>query len=140
MLTVTPKDFQKLTEDLTRLIATTSNKTEEKLTKLYESNASKTEEKLTKLYESNASKTEEKLTKLIKTQFKFYSEVLGDRVEYQLEEATKVLHSENLNFKDEIISEIKDLRQETTVNSSHRRILTDHEARISKVETHLFSN
>lgn len=94
------KDFLKLTEDLTSLIRT------------------------------EFSNSEKKLYKQVQKQFKFQTEQLCDKVEYQLEEAVKELKSQNLNFKDEIMTELKDLRLETTVTSS----------RITKIEKHVFAN
>mgnify|MGYP001563856651 CR=1 FL=1 len=98
---------------------------------------------ITKVIRSESSKLDKKLTtqsKQIDRRFEFQSELLEQHLETQLEETLKTLRSDNLNFKDEIISEIVTLRQETSVNSSHRLLLTDHEQRISKVEKHLFSN
>ena len=85
---------------------------------------------ITKVIRSESSKLDKKLTaqsKQIDHRFEFQSELLEQHLEIQLEETLKTLRSDNLNFKDEIIS-------------SHRLLLTDHETRISKVEKHLFSN
>ncbi len=85
---------------------------------------------LTHLIKSEFSNSGKKLYKQVQKQLKFQTEILSDKVEYQLEETIKELKSQNLNFKDEIITELKDLRLETAVNSS----------RITKVEKHVFAN
>ncbi|OGD82976.1 hypothetical protein A2572_03485 [Candidatus Collierbacteria bacterium RIFOXYD1_FULL_40_9] len=122
---VTQKDFQKFTKEIIEII---------------KDNGLNSEARLGKVIDNKSKESEARLSKVIKKQFKFYSEQLADKVEYQVEEAVKELKSENLNFKDEIISELKDIRQETSVNTSHRKILTDHETRLTKVENHIFSN
>ncbi len=43
-------------------------------------------------------------------------------------------------FQNAVITEVREIKQETSVNTSHRTILTDHETRLSKVEKHVFSN
>lgn len=53
------------------------------------------------------------------------------------EELRRDLNNDILNFKDEIIGEIKTLRLETSATASYRPMLTDHEKRISTLEKHL---
>lgn len=51
-----------------------------------------------------------------------------------------VTKDEFVTFEDHILGEIRTLFQENLVNSSHKREINDHEARITKVEKAVFSN
>jgi cyanate lyase len=102
-----------------------------------------TEQKLSKLIKTESAKTDKKFTELskqVKQQVKFQAELLNDKIEYQLEETVKVLKNENLNFKDDMVTEIKEIRTETAVNSSHRKVLDNHEQRLTKIERHVFAS
>jgi hypothetical protein len=52
----------------------------------------------------------------------------------EFEDAMRIQNNNILNFKDEILTEIVELRQETTVNSSFRQKFDNHEARIQHLE------
>ena len=72
--------------------------------------------------------------------FKFQEKNLLSHIDDKFETNRRLLVNEMQNFQDAIITEVKAIKQETIVNSSHRVTLTDHETRLSKVERHLFSN
>jgi len=63
--------------------------------------------------------------------------VIKDELATTKEELRHDLNNDILNFKDEIIGEIKTLKLETAVTATYRPILTDHEKRISTLEKHL---
>lgn len=72
--------------------------------------------------------------------FKFQEKQLLSHIDDKFETNRRKLVNEMQNFQDAIITEVKNIKQETIVNSSHRQILTDHEKRITKVEKAVFSN
>ncbi len=55
-------------------------------------------------------------------------------IKEELEEQHKEIRNDILNFKDEIIGEIGDLKQETSVISNYRQLIANHESRISTLE------
>jgi len=63
--------------------------------------------------------------------------VIKDELATTKKELRRDLNNDILNFKDEIIGEIKTIKLETSVTASYRPILTDHEKRISTLEKHL---
>ncbi len=63
--------------------------------------------------------------------------VIKDELTATKEDLRRDLNNDILNFKDEIIGEIKTLRLETSATASYRPMLTDHEKRISTLEKHL---
>ena len=52
----------------------------------------------------------------------------------EFEDAMRIQNNNILNFKDEILTEIVELRQETDVNSSFRQKFDNHETRIQHLE------
>ena len=76
----------------------------------------------------------------MKKQFAFQRQELVSYLDDKFETNRRLLVDDMQNFQDAIITEVKAIKQETIVNSSHRVTLTDHETRLSKVERHLFSN
>ena len=50
------------------------------------------------------------------------------------------LKNDILNFKDEIMGEVKDLREEVSVTAGYRPLIADHESRITKLEKHSLAN
>lgn len=82
----------------------------------------------------------EKLANMFKSQFKLQKHALETYIDDKFETNRRLMIDEMHNFQDAIITEVKEIRQETDVNSSHRRTLTDHEGRISKIEKAVFSN
>lgn len=67
------------------------------------------------------------LSKLVSNEFKAVSE--------DLKSQHKEIRNDILNFKDEIIGEIQDLKQESSVTSSYRKLIANHESRISTLES-----
>ena len=76
----------------------------------------------------------------MKKQFAFQRQELVSYLDDKFETNRRLMVDDMQNFQDAIITEVKAIKQETIVNSSHRVTLTDHETRLSKVERHLFSN
>lgn len=66
--------------------------------------------------------------------------VIKDELATHKEELRRDLNNDILNYKDEIIGEIKTIKLETSVTASYRPILTDHEKRISTLEKTSLSN
>lgn len=63
---------------------------------------------------------------LVKSEFKVVLE--------ELESQHKEIRNDILNFKDEIIGEISDLKQESQVVGNYRQLIANHESRISILE------
>lgn len=58
----------------------------------------------------------------------------------ELDDALRLQNDNILNFKDEIITEIVELRQETDINSSFRGRIEKQDKRIDRLETAVFSH
>lgn len=60
--------------------------------------------------------------------------------EYKLKDESALIREQNLEFKDEILNEIKAMREELTVTlgqyTRHEETLEDHEERITSLEQH----
>jgi len=115
----------------------------EKLVKLIKSKVSGVEARLKKEIINSEKNMEGKFGKFernMNRRFEFQKQELESRLDDKFETNRRLLVNDMQNFQDKIITEIKSIKQETQVNSGHRRTLDDHEIRIQKVEKHLFSN
>ncbi|NCP47440.1 hypothetical protein COT86_01075 [Candidatus Collierbacteria bacterium CG10_big_fil_rev_8_21_14_0_10_43_36] len=115
----------------------------EKLVKLIKSEVSGVEARLKKEIINSEKNMEGKFGKFeqnMNRRFEFQKQELESRLDDKFETNRRLLVNDMQNFQDKIITEIKSIKQETQVNSGHRRTLDDHEIRIQKVEKHLFSN
>ena len=57
----------------------------------------------------------------------------------EFDEAMRLQNNNILNFKDEILTEIVELRQETTINSSFRQRIEKQDKRIDRLESAVFN-
>ncbi|PIS00116.1 hypothetical protein COT86_00245, partial [Candidatus Collierbacteria bacterium CG10_big_fil_rev_8_21_14_0_10_43_36] len=69
-------------------------------------------------------------SKDLNRQLQFHEKLIVDRLEEKFEIKQKGLRNDILNFKDEVLTEVKDLRQEVTVTS----------ARVTKLEKTFLAN
>lgn len=67
---------------------------------------------------------------LTKSDIKLISELFSDK----FSESRKLLKDDLLTFKDQILGEIKKLREDVTIVTSYKDQIEDHETRIDKVE------
>ena len=132
MPTASQKDLQAQTENLAKLIKSEVGglRTEMKS----EIGGLRTE------FKADLSKEIGSVRSDMKKQFAFQRQELVSYLDDKFETNRRLMVDDMQNFQDAIITEVKAIKQETIVNSSHRVTLTDHETRLSKVERHLFSN
>ena len=57
----------------------------------------------------------------------------------EFEDAMRIQNNNILNFKDEILTEIVELRQETDINSSFRGKIERQDKRLDRLESAVFS-
>lgn len=57
----------------------------------------------------------------------------------EFEDAMRIQNNNILNFKDEILTEIVELRQETDINSSFRSKIEKQDKRLDRLESAVFS-
>lgn len=79
-------------------------------------------------------KNNEKLISSIKEEFLHVYEILA-----QHDKKFVKLENDIVQFKDDILHEIVDLRDDITVVTGYRKMLEDHDHRIVKIETKVFS-
>ena len=136
---LTQKDLDAQTEKLVKLIKSEVGGVETRLKKeigMFEKNM---DGKLG-VFEKNMDGKLGVFEKNMERRFEFQSKQLTSYLDDKFETNRRLLVDNMQNFQDEIVTEIKSIKQETQVNSNHRRTLDDHEARIKKVEKQLFSN
>ena len=137
---------QKQSDVLTilHLIKSEGEKTRKELeTKMVEGFAKQRNELETKMVEGFAKQKNELETKMVEgfaKQRKAITNELKDYIDDKVETLRRNIVDDVQNFQDAVITEVREIKQETIVNASHRKILTDHEIRLTKVESHLFSN
>ena len=83
---------------------------------------------------------ETKMTEGFSKQRKVLTKEFKDYIDDKIETLRRDIVDNVQDFQDAVITEVRGIRQETAVNTSHRKILTDHETRLTKVEAHLFSS
>lgn len=71
---------------------------------------------------------------LTKSDIKLISQLFSDEFSEKFSEARKKLKEDLVNFKDEILSEVKKLREEVTVVTGYKDQIEDHDTRINKLE------
>lgn len=133
---------QKQSDVLTilHLIKSEGEKTRKELeTKMTEGFSKQRKELETKMTEGFA-KQKSELQKEMRQGFENQKLELKEYIDDKVETLRRNIVDDVQSFQDAVITEVKELRQESAVNASHRKILTDHETRLTKVETHLFSN
>lgn len=86
---------------------------EKSLLKAFDSKFEQTEKTLLNQINLKFAESSADLTK----QLKFHEKLVLDKLEDKFEERQKELRNDNLNYKDEIITEVKGLRQEVTITS-----------------------
>ena len=59
---------------------------------------------------------------------------IDELIQERIEKSEKRLKNDILNFKDEILSEIQDLRDDVSVVTGYRQMLEDHEEDIEKLK------
>jgi hypothetical protein len=127
-------------QTILHLIKSESEKTRKEITESIESKLdtkiSGIESKLDAKFSSFESRVKKEMNKGFEIQKQELKEYLDDKFE---------THRRNIvdnvqTFQDAVITEIREIRIETAVNSSHRKVLDDHEIRISKVEKHVYAN
>ena len=64
-------------------------------------------------------------------------EVFREVLKQEIQSVEKRFENIVLEFKDAILKEIKDMRDEVAIVGGQRNMLEDHEQRIETVETHL---
>lgn len=95
----------------------------------------------TKSYKSSSVLTELKIIKAEIRRLKEENKLTNSRIRAlmnKLEDETALIREQNLEYKDAILGEIKDMREELTVTlgqyTRHEETLEDHEERIKKLE------
>ncbi|OGD83422.1 hypothetical protein A2572_01795 [Candidatus Collierbacteria bacterium RIFOXYD1_FULL_40_9] len=76
----------------------------------------------------------------IKSELEFKIALLERKLDDKFENHRRSLVNDFQNFQDAILSELVELRQEITINSGHRKLFTEFDHRLSKIEKRLLAN
>lgn len=71
---------------------------------------------------------------LNKSDIKLISQLFSDEFSEKFTEARKQLKEDLVNFKDEILTEVKKLSEDVTVVTGYKDQIEDHDIRINKLE------
>lgn len=70
----------------------------------------------------------------VKDQIRWAEQRIGDRIEDKLDETFRKYRDEVLTFKDEVVGEVKAMREEQTIHQGQHDNLTDLPERVEKLE------
>ncbi|NCP47044.1 hypothetical protein GW844_01500, partial [bacterium] len=133
--------FEQTEKNLTKTFDNKFEQTEKNLTKTFDNKFQRVEENLSHTFNDKFKQVEQRLltqidrkfaesSKDLNRQLQFHEKLIVDRLEEKFEIKQKGLRNDILNFKDEVLTEVKDLRQEVTVTS----------ARVTKLEKTFLAN
>ncbi len=118
----------------------TRNELETKMSEGFAKQRKELESKMVEGFAKQRNELETKMSEGFSKQRKLLTKELKEYIDEKVETLRRNIVDDVQIFQDAVITEVREIRQETSVNTSHRTILTDHETRLSKVEKHLFTN